>query len=215
MESVKVVKNKYFSRNENEWKSFFLKKKEQIEENIEVYLEIKKIVGLDSSKDLFKQWLFFAFYGMRGNLDKSKKLKFIEHFSKIHDNSIDVVKEIVNEINNDEDSTSYYSFVTKMLNIQNEDYFPIYDSRVASVFFEENERHTLGEVDKCYKRIKELYDSISDKDASITAFKAVFESAKSLGKMRVLDFILYNSIELPKRTRKAKSTTLNTKSREG
>lgn len=195
MKSVEVVKNKYFSRSEMEWESFFREKKEMIEENIEVYLEIKRIWEFDSSNDLLKQWLFFAFYGMGGKLDKKKKDKFVAHFSMTHKESIDEVKEIVNEINDDKKSTSYYSFVTKMLNMQNEDFFPIYDSRVASAFFEENERHTLSEVDECYRRIKDLYDSISDKDASITAFKAVFNKAKNLGKMRLLDFILYNSMK--------------------
>lgn len=215
MKSVEVVKNKYFTRSEMEWEFFFREKKEMIEENIEVYLEIKRIWEFDSSNDLLKQWLFFAFYGMGGKLDKKKKDKFVAHFSKTHKESIDEVKEIVNEINDDKKSTSYYSFVTKMLNMQNEDFFPIYDSRVASVFFEEKERRTFDKVDKCYRRIKGLYDSISDKDASIIAFKAIFDNAKSLGKMRLLDFVFYNSIEVPKRARKAKSTTPKAKSREG
>lgn len=83
---------------------FFQEKKEQIEENIEVYLEIKRILELDSSNNLLKQWLFFAFYGMGGKLDKKKKNKFVAHFSKTHDESIDIVKEIVNEINDDKES---------------------------------------------------------------------------------------------------------------
>ena len=201
MNKIEDIKKTYFSKDQKEWESFFHDKKEQIQETIDVYLELKNILNTGSS-DLLKQWFFLAFYGMGGKLKKEKKERFISHFSMNHEKSIDEVKRIVNEINDDKVSSSYYSFVTKLLNMQDEDFFPIYDSRIASVFFEEDEKDKdddLNKVHNCYKRIKELYDLIAAVDeAPIKAFKKVFKNADGIGKMRILDYILYNSIQVTK-----------------
>ena len=194
MRTAVEVKQQYFSKNRQEWESFFSGKKQQIEENIDVYLAIKEYCVYKKNSKFPPGWLFFAFYGMGGRLSATKKARFLSHFNEMHEANIAIVRNIVNEINGDNESCSYFSFVTKMLNMQDENFFPIYDSRVARAFCDKSELRSLDGEELCYTRIKELYDSIPLGDSSIVAFKEIFPKAANLGKMRILDFILYNSI---------------------
>ena len=84
-----------------------------------------------------------------------------------------------------------------MLNLKNDKVYPIYDSIIAQEVFgcERDSETDLNSKEECYKRIKDLYDSIDEQDNSIVAFKKIFPDSKSLGKMRILDFILYNTVE--------------------
>jgi len=193
MKESKVVKQEFFSKTKEEWEALFQEKKDDIQEAINVYLELGKLYNND--EPVFMGWVFFAFYGMGGRLKREKKKRFMEFFNKDLGDSADVVA-IVNEINGDKTSSEYYSFVTKMLSLKKDDVYPIYDSRIAKKVFDCNksELTTLDGKAKCYNRIKELYNSIGEQDNSIVAFKSVFQIPQSLGKMRILDFILYHSI---------------------
>lgn len=192
MKDSKVVKNEYFSKTKGEWEAFFLKNKDEIQEAIDVYLELRNIYYND--EPILLRWFFFAFYGMGGRLKQDKKTRFMAFFKKDIGDSADIVT-IVNEINGDITSSRYFSFVTKMLNLKNEEVYPIYDSRIAKRAFNCDESElTLRGKAECYNRIKELYNSIGEQDNSIVAFKSVFQIPQSLGKMRILDFILYHSI---------------------
>ena len=177
MKTAKEVKQDFFSKTIKEWKDTFQNNQEEIQEAIDVYIELRKLY---ESKDTnLLGWFFFAFYGMGGRLKKEKKRRFIEYFDKNTGESADV-KEIVNEINGDKESSAYFSFVTKMLNLKNESVYPIYDSRIAQKVFCCDKKSEMDLVSKeiCYKRIKELYDSINDQDDSIVVFKEMFPKSK-------------------------------------
>ena len=192
MKEASVVKQEIFSKTKKEWEAFFQNKKDDIQEAISVYLELRKLYNNDER--ILMGWLFFAFYGMGGRLKQEKKKRFMEFFKKDIGDSADVVA-IVNEINGDKTSSEYFSFVTKMLNLKNDNVYPIYDSRIAKRAFDCNKSElSLRGKAECYHRIKELYDSIAEQDDSIVVFKSVFQIPQPLGKMRILDFILYHSV---------------------
>lgn len=194
MKEVEEVKKEFFSKTEEEWRSIFQARKEEIQEAVDVYLELKACY---KNKEVnLLGWFFFAFYGMGGRLKKEKKKRFMEYFNKDLGESIDV-KAIVNSINNDNTSSTYFSFVTKMLNLKDDNVYPIYDSRIAQKVFCCNKKSEmdLNNKNECYHRIKTLYDSIDEQDGSIKAFKFCFPRSKIIGKMRILDFILYNTVE--------------------
>lgn len=193
MKESNVVKQEYFSKTKGEWEAIFQNKKDDIQEAINVYLELRKLYKND--EQVFMGWVFFAFYGMGGRLKRERKQRFMGFFNKDTGDSADVV-DIVNEINGDKTSSEYFSYATKMLNLKNDDVYPIYDSRIAKTVFDCNKSDltTLDGKAKCYNRIKELYDSIDEQDISIVVFKSIFQSSQLLGKMRILDFILYHSV---------------------
>jgi len=192
MKTFSEVKETYFNRTEEQWCLSFKKKKDEIEQSICVYKILKSII---SPTDTFSNWVFLAYYGMGGKLQKKKKEKFFGYFQKDIKQDLGIAKKIVNDINGDNESCSYFSFVTKMLNMRDESFFPIYDSRIARKAFScTDEEYDLESREKCYKEIGKLYNSIEDDDISIIQFKKHFPNCVDLGKMRILDFILYNTI---------------------
>jgi len=192
MKTFSEVKETYFNRTEEQWCLSFKKKKDEIEQSICVYKILKSII---SPTDTFSNWVFLAYYGMGGKLQKKKKEKFFGYFQKDIKQDLGIAKKIVNDINGDHESCSYFSFVTKMLNMRDESFFPIYDSRIARKAFGcTDEEYDLESREKCYKEIGKLYNSIEDDDISIIQFRKHFPNCVDLGKMRILDFILYNTI---------------------
>lgn len=180
-----------------EWREKIMLSREAIVEAMEVYLELKKLI-LKGDSLLFR-WMFLSFYGRNGKLKRNKKEKFFHYFNKEMPASIENVRRIVNDINGDADSGLYYSFVTKMLNMRNEEFYPIYDSKIAEKLFGCNLKAEidLDTKEECYRRIKEVYDSVDNSFAALQAFRHVFpEYVDKFGKMRLLDFILYNTIPL-------------------
>ena len=178
-----------------EWDSIFKKENDTINDSINIYLELKSLFQKGDSR-LFR-YVFMAFYGMKGKLNKDKRERFFSFFWSKDENPI-TVRKIVNEIKNDNESSTYFSFVTKMLNMRNENLYPIYDYRIANNAFGCNLKKgemNLDSKEECYNRIKILYDSIEDSDPAIESFKSNFPQTSSLGKMRILDFILYNILK--------------------
>lgn len=195
MRDVAVVKKEFLTKTTDEWNTIFQRKQDVINEAIDVYLELKKLFQEQDS--LLFRWLFMAFYGMGGKLNKERRERFFSHFWETDDDSPRKVRVIVNDINDNNESSAYFSFVTKMLNMKYDTIYPIYDSKIAKKVFhcDTKTEMDLNGKEECYKKIKELYDSIEDSDPAIVAFKNIFPKAKSLGKMRLLDFILYNTVE--------------------
>lgn len=179
-----------------EWREKIKANRDTIIEAMEVYLELRKTILKNDS--MFNRWMFFAFYGMGGKLNRLKKEKFFQYFRKDISDSVETVKEIVNDINGNPECGLYYSFVTKMLNMKNEEYYPIYDSRIAKALFGCNPKTEmdLDAKEECYRKIKEVYDSVDDSFAALQAFRYVFpEYVGMFGKMRLLDFIFYNTFK--------------------
>lgn len=194
MKEVKAVKIEFMTKTTEEWNTIFQRKQDVINEAIDVYLELKKLS--ENSDTSFFRWAFLAFYGMGQHHYNEKRERFFDQF-KVEYRYPVVIRDIVNVINGDKESSYYYSFVTKMLNMKYETLYPIYDTRIAKNVFhcDTKTEMDLNGKEECYKKIKELYDSIDDSDPAIVAFKNQFPKAKSLGKMRLLDFILYNTVE--------------------
>lgn len=187
------VKKECLTKTKEEWDTIFQEQKDKINEAIDIYLELRRLFQNEDSF-LFR-WLFMAFYGMGGRLNKEKRERFFSHF-KVDNESLLAVRDIVNDINDDKESSAYFSFVTKMLNMKDEALYPIYDSRIAIKAFgcDSKTEMDLNGKEECYKRIKILYDSVENSDPALVSFKYNFPKADGLGKMRILDFILYNTL---------------------
>lgn len=187
------VKKECLTKTKEEWDTIFQEQKDTINEAIDIYLELRRLFQNEYSF-LFR-WLFMSFYGMGGRLNKEKRERFFSHF-KVDNESLLAVRDIVNDINDDKESSAYFSFVTKMLNMKDEALYPIYDSRIAIKAFgcDSKTEMDLNGKEECYKRIKKLYDSVENSDPALVLFKYYFPKADGLGKMRILDFILYNTL---------------------
>lgn len=197
MKSTNQVLSEISDISIEEWRGKIIANRDFIAEAMEVYLELKRLISNGDS--LLFRWMFLSFYGRGGKLNRNKKEKFFQYFNNEMPDSIDNVRRIVNYINGDTESALYYSFVTKMLNMRDEEFYPIYDSRIARMLFGCNPKTEmdLDAKEECYRKIKEVYDSIDDSFAALQAFRYVLpEYVGMFGKMRLLDFIFYNTIPL-------------------
>lgn len=184
-----------FRKSKEEWMSLFRDNADSIETSVSVYLLLKKMMTADADDRTLFKWIFLQYYGVRQHNSKDKEEKLFSLLDRDIKQDFGLARSFVNYINDDESSSSYFSYVTKILNMRNDDYFPIFDSRIARNVFGCDNIKTLDDKEKCYRRIKDLYDRIPSEDVSIVAFKEMFPQSAQLGKMRILDLMLYNTVK--------------------
>lgn len=91
-----------------------------------------------------------------------------------------------------------FSFITKLLNLKNDELFPIYDSKVALVFhFKEitgKYDEKIHELCKRYDIIRRTYEELIKEERTrefLTRFRQYFKSASCLSDMRIIDIIFW------------------------
>lgn len=91
-----------------------------------------------------------------------------------------------------------FSFITKLLNLKNDELFPIYDSKVALVFHFKELMGTFDEKIKelCvrYDVIRKTYENLLNEDKTryfLTMFNGQFKEATTLSGMRILDIVFW------------------------
>ena len=150
--------------------------------------------------DRYFQYVFGAFYAMSRVFVTAR---FIRRFYKKMDEiksrkqtgNLDAVK-IALELGRGENSLQF-SFVTKMLNLENDSLYPIYDSKVALMF---GYKIPSGDHDKKaeqyrerYQLILETYRSLLNDNrtaALLNKFRQTFRCPE-LSDMRILDLIFW------------------------
>lgn len=151
--------------------------------------------------DLYFQHVFGAFYAMNRVFATAR---FIRRFYKKMDEiklkkrteNLDAIK-IALELSRGEDSLQF-SFVTKMLNLENDSLYPIYDSKVALMLGYKNS--PSGNFDKKAEQYRERYRSILEtyhsllNDNRVTSllnqFRQTFRCPE-LSDMRILDLVFW------------------------
>lgn len=189
--------------NNNEIEHFFSTNYLELKYTITVYELLKKHYKSGRSiadNDYFKS-LFGQFYAMTP-LFASRE--FIQDFyiemenirNSSKSNEIDI-KILTNKLCGKKDDKIQFSFISKMLNIENDELYPIYDSKVIYHFpfktLSNNKDIRLNQLTDRYNTIRQIYlDLLENYTAQLILqlFKDKFECPNSTN-MRIIDVIFW------------------------
>ena len=137
---------------------------------------------------------FFRFYGIGRFVSKSFREKYYNKLldlrrSKVKECDIAVLtKELIDEENN----KIQFSFTTKLLNIIDDEKYPIYDSNVAKAFGFSSAYGDITQYIEQYNKITETYKSLLEDYMNIIGnFRGIFPQSNNLSNMRILDIIIW------------------------
>ena len=174
-----------------EWNSIdFLKT--VIKTNIDVYqflkTEYKKGQVIENS--LFR-WGFSAFYGMSRVVTLGAQEAFFNRFDDLRETHIQLDPRAITEELHNSMGKYYFSFVTKMLNMFDDEAFPIFDSQVSAVFEKPLQRGEtrLAHQNSIYQDIRDTYLSL-ESHAIIKEFRERF-NCPDVGYMKILDTLFW------------------------
>lgn len=141
------------------------------------------------SNPLFK-WAFTSFYGM-GIVPSEGKEAFFSKMESLKncDNGLDA-RQLTQGLK-PEMGKNYFSFVTKMLNLVDDNKFPIYDSQIALIFqkpFSPAETR-LDHQSSIYRDVIDTYCSIESHPV-IERFRNLY-GCPGMGYMKVLDALFW------------------------
>jgi len=197
-------------------KNFFENHYISLNKAVSRYTALKKIYDDDKGFDNyigFKEE-FFKFYGIVGLytseqfrenyykklLDLRNKKKSFSKFLIGEVENLTNTKEL-KDINKEGKEKIMFSFITKLLNIINDNEYPIYDSNIMTVFKFQRPKE-MNEYIEQYEIIKNVYDKILT-DVKIIdiidKFKKNFPESEKLPNMRILDIIIWKLGEKPKK----------------
>ena len=162
-----------------------------IQTNVQVFELLKKeLQASNPAENALLQWAFSAFYGMT-RVSPDKRFPLFQKMAEIKINSNDLdAKEITESLRLSMEK-NYFSFVTKMLNLVDDEKYPIYDSHVAAIFEKPHVRgeDRLSHQMSVYQDIIELYKNLRDHTV-ISRFRAQF-NCPDMGYMKILDSIFW------------------------
>lgn len=136
------------------------------------------------------RWGFSSFYGM-GIVPDSAQTAFYSKMEKLryqHDNQN--ARTLTEELQVAM-GKNYFSFITKMLNLLDDEAYPIYDSQVAIVFQRPftPEESTFDHKEAIYQDILDTYRALRDHPV-IEEFRAHID-CQGIGYMKILDTIFW------------------------
>lgn len=113
---------------------------------------------------------------------------------------------------NEKDKKLQFSFVSKMLNLENDELYPIYDSKVASEFpfrttLPTDRKDRLIELGRRYQEIIKVYNELLKEDTVkniIQQFRTIFH-CPDMTRMRILDIIFWQLGKWDEKLTKEKS----------
>ncbi len=187
----------------NEVEHFFSANYLELKYTITVYELLKKHYksgGSIADNDYFKS-LFGQFYAMTPLFASKQFIKdFYVEMDNIRENKLlkDVdIKTLTIKLCGKENEKLQFSFISKMLNIQNDELFPIYDSKVIYHFaFKVLSSHKdirLGQLVDRYNIITQTYLDLLINDNThfiLQLFKEKFDCPNSTN-MRIMDIIFW------------------------
>ena len=198
MNRIKNDLNWVFSNKEH-LRSFIVANINLIKHNLKVYKSIREsfINALrDNDADYYAfLWSFAGYYNM-AIVDESYAIIFFNKMKGLHErddkDSLDP-KTIAEEMQKEGLERFEFVFASKMLNMFNDEKYPIYDSniRVASGMVKRNKESVINYKMRIYNDIKSKYECWN------TDFKDVIEEIKknigceSVGYMKVLDAVVW------------------------
>ena len=145
----------------------------------------------DVTKNLVFKWCFSSFYGM-GIVSSEGKDAFFQKMEVLRNAHSKVDVWAVTEDLTRDMGKKYFSFITKMLNMVDDESYPVYDSQVGLVFqkpFTPDESR-LDHQTSIYKDICDTYKELRTHPA-IESFKNEFHCPE-MGYMKVLDTIFWH-----------------------
>jgi len=137
---------------------------------------------------------FFRFYGIGRFVSDSFRENY---YNKLLDLRRAKVKEcdikaLTNELKDEEKNKIQFSFTTKLLNIIDDEKYPIYDSNVARAFGFFSVYGDIEQYLEKYNIITETYQSLLEDCIDIIGnFRKTFPQASNLSNMRILDIIVW------------------------
>lgn len=174
-----------------EWNSIDFPKT-VIKTNIDVYqflkTEYKKGQVIENS--LFR-WGFSAFYGMSRVVTLGAQEVFFNRFDDLRETRIQLDPRAITEELHNSMGKYYFSFVTKMLNMFDDEAFPIFDSQVSAVFEKPLQKGEtrLAHQNSIYQDIRDTYLSL-ESHAIIKEFRERF-NCPDVGYMKILDTLFW------------------------
>ena len=189
---------------ENANMEYFQKHFISFNNSVSTYYSLKYIHE-DESKELdyyegFKS-AFFRFYGIGRFTSDVFEEKFYCELKRLRGKKFNYsrkfTEELTEKLSDSEKGKIQFSFVTKLLNIINDEEYPIYDSNVMAAFgfFRGNNKSTddkLAEYIEQYEVIRNIYDGLLDNCKNIIGnFRQIFPQSGNLSNMRILDIIVW------------------------
>lgn len=178
-----------FSDKTSDVDSFFKMHETTLKTIVEVFKFLKqRLKETNPSNDALFQWAFSAFYGM-SFIPRSQRHPLFKKMQEIKDDCYDLNAKEITENLAPLMGKKYFSFVTKMLNLIDDEKYPIYDSNVGLVF--ENKHKPCGKNYRMsvYQDIIDTYNQLKDKPI-VDEFKSYF-SCPDIGYMKILDSIFW------------------------
>lgn len=196
LEKAKKRVDEIFVKTVNE--HFFRENYAGIHITATTYLILKKLYnenGVYYFKDFKKE--FSRFYGIKRFVDDNFIDTYYMKMDELKGEKEYNVKKLANELI-DSDKKVQFSFATKMLNIMNDEKYPIYDSNVAKAFMinttdSKNIEVKIDDYVANYMIIEKVYtEMISKHSQTINDFRDTFKYTKSeLSDMRIIDIIVW------------------------
>ena len=145
----------------------------------------------DITQNLIFKWCFSSFYGM-GIVSTEGKDAFFKKMEVLRNAHSRVDARALTEDLAKDMGKNYFSFVTKMLNLLDDESYPIFDRQVSIVFqkpFTPDETRLEHQV-SIYEDIADTYKELRTHPV-IEAFRNVFHCPE-MGYMKVLDTIFWH-----------------------
>jgi len=189
--------------NENANMEYFQKHFISFNRSVSTYYALKYIYD-DKSKGLeyyegFKS-SFFRFYGIGRFTSDVFNENFYRELEQLRGTKLKYSKEFIEELteklSDNDKGKIQFSFVTKLLNIINDEEYPIYDSNVVmATFGRANNKSTddkIGNYIEQYEVIRNIYNELLDDYKNIIGnFRKIFTQSANLSNMRILDIIVW------------------------
>lgn len=179
---------------------FFERNYSEIRYTVIGYEYLKEIYNLSNhelAKDSYFQFIFRSFYAMR-YVSKEYTKRFFEKMDEIRQKrgskELDAIQ-IATGLQEKNEDGFQFSFVTKMLNLENDTLYPIYDSKVALMLEFPNLKSDNKEEQyrEWYQIIQQCYAALQKDNRTqeiINKFKATFHT--NLSDLRILDIIVWS-----------------------
>lgn len=205
---LKNPKEQFFKLAEaNKAQEFFQKNYTEIKYTVIVYELLQNIYKSDRDiiEDKYFQSCFGQFYAMTKffasekfindlflEMDKIRKMK--------NTNNLNIIA-ITNKLcqgENEKDKKLQFSFISKMLNLENDELYPIYDSKVTYEFsfgsrLPKDREERLVELERRYQEIIKVYNELLQEETTaniLLFFRETFSCFDMTG-MRILDIIFW------------------------
>ena len=161
----------------------------RFENNVNTYLALKnRLHAVNVSEDELFQGQFANFYLVK-RLPRPAKVAFFREFESLKNEDIPInVRELTEEMA-PALGKMHFSFCSKMMNMINDEEYPIYDSNVATVFHRPGLGYGLDYKNNLYQDLCDTYHSLENHPL-VETFRVRFH-ANGMGYMKVLDTLFW------------------------